>query len=187
MARSVEIPGGTAVLRDVSDLRERHRRQILAAVGPLAKVYAKIPSDLIREGAEQGPEGEQARAQAELIMSGLMTRQERLAMSELRDAMICALLQSWTLPQPLPDVDTVQDLTPELYDALNSAIRGQEMDLVQRINPANFEPQPPDRDSPFGASANSATSSSTGANRSRSTRKRPRTGASSRTGESSAA
>jgi hypothetical protein len=185
MSTIVPIPGGTATLRDPAELRERHRRLIQTAMTPLASVFAKLPPELLEAAAGKGPAAEKARAKAEKLQaSAVTTRQEAAAILELKDAVIVALLKDWDLDLPLPDMDTVQDLDHDLYEALDKATFALTPAVMGATTPTNFEPQPLDRDSPFDESGTSALGSRARANGS--SGKRRTTGANTNSGATSA-
>jgi hypothetical protein len=176
MSTIVQIPGGTATLRDPAELKERHRRLIQNAMFPLQGVLQKLPPELVQAAQGNGKAAEKARADAEKLMSSTaMTRQEGAAWGEVKDAVIVALLKEWSLDEPLPNMDTVQDLEPDVYDALSKAAGELGPAVMQTATPTNFEPQPLDRDSPFDESATSVPTSRGVANGS--SRKRQTTGA----------
>lgn len=134
MGTTVEIPGGTAVIRTASELRVRHRRVVetaaLAAadiVGRLAPEDGAMPTDLSPEDA------------GKLLV--------------LQDATIVACLESWTLPEPLPTLATVGDLSVEVYDALAKATR--ESGAEAALRGIDFSPRPIGEESPTEPSGSS--------------------------------
>lgn len=104
--RSIDIPGGTATLREREDLAERQRRLVksrgLAASGVLTRLQ-----DATKDGGDP--------------QSVMVSATEAEEILEVQDAVIVALLASWTLDRPLPTMETIQDLPAELYDALSNA------------------------------------------------------------------
>jgi len=127
--KTVEIPGGQAQLREKADIKVRHRRLVEAAAMAAAPLLAKLPEDVATR---------QALTEAEVLALGV-SRQEANAMLELQDATIIAALASWTLDQPVPDMDTVGDLDPELYDALSAATAALGAEITQET----FDPPDP--------------------------------------------
>lgn len=127
MSRTVEVPGGSAVLRDPDELSERQRRVVRKAVFAAA---ADALGDELPTEAGQAPTSVHLSAATPDLMFGT------------RDAAIVASLVSWTLPDPLPTVETVQDLPAGLYDALAEASAG----LISGLT-VDFAPSP-DPDSP---------------------------------------
>jgi len=109
--RTVDIPGGTAVLREAKDLTVRQRRMAESAIIAAASILVKLPAD---------PSQLTSRTIAEL---GL-TQEEADHVYEMQDAAIVAALESWSLPDPVPTLATVGDLKGELYDALAKASEG---------------------------------------------------------------
>ncbi len=134
MSRIVEIPGGTAVLRDPDDLKIRHRRLVESAAVAASGVLARIPQDALGDGSD--PE-----AVAEAAAALSMTRAEADAMYELQDATIVALLERWTLPDDLPTMETVGDMDPKVYDALAEATKAAGAKVAAATD---FGPDPED-------------------------------------------
>ncbi len=125
--RTVDIPGGTAELREKLDMKVRHRRLVESAALAAASAVAKLPGD--REELEA------------LDMSKLdLTKDEADGLFALQDATIIATLASWTLPDALPTVGTVQDLDQELYDALAAATSDIGTSIATGID---FDPSSP--------------------------------------------
>jgi hypothetical protein len=105
----IPIPGGRARLRDPGTLPERYRRPL--------KSLATLLGDKLEEVARsaQGPDDSVARVAADVGLSE--TDVDRLM--RLTDAVIYALLESWTLTIPVPTtLDAVQDMPGDVYDAL---------------------------------------------------------------------
>ena len=148
MSTQKDILGGQAVFRDMEDMRGRDRNLIKAAAAAATGYFSKLPPEVM----EPGPEGETPEemvARTTPLLEGLaFTWQENLAMLELRQATVVAMLQSWTLDRPLPTMDTIGDLEGDLYDSLDEAIGGVTTAIAQGVD---LEPSP-DPDSPFGNS-----------------------------------
>ena|SRR5579859_3302561 len=140
MSTIIQIPGGTATLRDPADLTERGRRLMLTTIMPLQSLAGKMPKD----------------ADAQAVARSISTRQEAAAMMEVRDAAIVVLLKEWTRDEPLPTLDTLLDLDHETFTALEAAVTPFVNDVLRAAMPTNFEPQDPSGDNPFGGSATSA-------------------------------
>jgi hypothetical protein len=132
--RNVEIPGGSATIRDREDILTRHRTLLRATAFVAASAIAKIPR---KPGEKPGDPDEVDWDNADKV--GL-TYTDTAAIMALEDAAIVALLESWTLPAPLPTLDTVQDLAPKLYDALSEAVR---RDAVTAVAEVDFGPTDP--------------------------------------------
>ncbi len=114
--RTIDIPGGQAVLRDQPDeLRVRQSRLIqttaLAAGALFGKLKEVLPTN-----------GQPVDVQALAASMPDMTRTEAATLLEVQDAMLVALLVSWTLPDPLPTMDTVQDMEADVYQTLTAAV-----------------------------------------------------------------
>lgn len=107
MSKTVDIPGGQAVIRDADEMTERQRRIIRRVmIDALGDAIGDIDANAISDATD---------------LKLRITPQLGDAMFDLRDAAIVAGLASWSLPEPLPTVDTVQDLPTSLYDALEAA------------------------------------------------------------------
>src|SRR6185437_11261279 len=168
MSKTFDVPGGTATFRDPEDLTERGRRLMLTAIMPLQSIASKIPERLVRLAAGKGPEAEAAQAEVERLANATsITRQEAAASLEVRDAAIIALLQSWTLEDPLPTIDNLLDLGGPLLRALESAAEPFVQDVLKAARPTNFEPGEKVADSPFGGSSRSGSGSTARARRTR--------------------
>jgi len=97
----IDIPGGTATLRDTLTIRERRAIQRIAldAMG--------LANQLTSDSVALQPKD------AEL----LMTTQDKMA-----DATLVAYLQAWSLDKPLPTLDTIDEMDGDVYDAITAAI-----------------------------------------------------------------
>lgn len=135
MSKIIEIPGGTAELREPSELRVRDRRLIETAALAAASVIAKLP------------DSSDAEALAKTKLSDLnLDRHEANALMELQDATIVAFVV-----EPKLTMDTIGDLTPEVYDALTQATRSLGADVARGVD---FSPNP-DKSTPTGPSSDS--------------------------------
>jgi hypothetical protein len=125
--KTVPIPGGTADLREQTEIKVRHRRLVESASVGAATALAKLPS-------------EQAELEAATLAELALTEAEADNLFRLQDATIVAALDSWTLPDPLPTLATVGDLAPEVYDALAEATRDLGTAIAAK---EDFEPSNP--------------------------------------------
>ena len=190
MSTSVTIPGGTAFFRDPADMRERHRRVIRTAFAPMAGAFEKVPRDIAERAVGEGDAAQAARQQAGAIVAAAMarTRLDANALLEMRDAVIVALLESWTLRDPLPTMETLGDLPPDLYDALSEGAEPLTEAAYAVALPTSFEPTgPKEPDSPFVGSRGSGTRSKASRRTSPSTRSSRSAGGSSTTAVSTRA
>jgi hypothetical protein len=135
--KTVDIPDGTACLREKSDIKNKHQRLVQAAAVAAAPLIAKLPQDVVARGSMTERE----------VMSLGASRHEVESLFELQDATIIAVLDSWTLPQELPTMDTLGDLDPDLYQALSNVCAP----LGSEITTETFSPPDP-RSSGFEAS-----------------------------------
>lgn len=140
---TVPIPGGSADLREHTEIKVRHRRLVESASVGAATALAKLPSD-------------QAELEAATLADLDLTEAEADNLFRLQDATIVAALDSWTLPDPIPTLATVGDLDPEVYDALAEATRelGTAIAGAEDFEPSNpadpnftATPTPPSSDS----------------------------------------
>ena len=154
MSTQVEIPGGTAMIRDLSDMSVRQRRMVQASFMTTGHIYTRIPQEALEAASKPGQKSVDAQKKISWMLASLpLTQSEAESLLSLQDASIVAFLESWTLEQKLPTLDNVQDLKPELYDALAVATAGGAAALS--LGTVNMEPTPPGVDSPFDESATS--------------------------------
>jgi hypothetical protein len=100
----VQLPDNAhALLRDPSQVSERLRRPIMAAVSRLA-------AGVDMTGKSESEIG------TEMLASGGMD-----TMNEVNDLLVVALVESWSYPQPIT-LDGVLDLPGVAYDALRTAV-----------------------------------------------------------------
>ena len=126
--KTVPIPGGTAQLRERSELRGRDELLIKAASMAAAKAVVKVAG--IDDTPKDGETKEEATARAEEEAEAVdLTWQESLSLLELRQAVIVAVLEHWTLDRSLPTMATIGDLPAELYNALDEAIGGEAIEM----------------------------------------------------------
>lgn len=139
MSTQKPILGGNAVFRDMDELRGRDRNLIKAAAASAAGYFAKLPPELLKPGPE-GETPDQMVVRVTPLMEGIVfTWQENLALIELRQATVVAMLQAWDLDQPLPTMETIGDLEGELYDSLDAAVGGVSAAVALGVN---LDPSP---------------------------------------------
>lgn len=125
--KTVNIPGGTAALREKPDIKVRHRQLVEAAYIPATAVMEKLPGDL--EDLE-----------AFDLSTSKISLTEAQSLFDLQSATIVAALSSWSRPEPIPTMDTIGDLDQDVYDALSEATSSLGQEIVA---PENFEPGDP--------------------------------------------
>ena len=183
MSTTVQIPGGTAILRDPGALAVKHRRPLQLLIGMLGPQVAQT---VAREIQRDGVDG----------LAGLGLSLEQLGtVMQLTDATVFALLESWTLDAPLPrGLTDVGDMDTAVYDALTDACVKVQT-AWQASQPVDEDGQPVDTfsvaaiedlDSPTGACDGSSGRSAQVVRRTPSDRRKPSTGRSTGTGKRSA-
>lgn len=146
----IEIPGGMAEIRDRLT-SERQRRPLKAAWIAAQGAYTKLRD----RGITDDMSDDEAERVAERTT---LTLAESSALLEVQDASIVAFLQSWTLPRPLPTIENVQDLEPDLYEALANATK--DLAASALVDEPNFTPSKDIKDgSPTPASESSSSPS----------------------------
>jgi hypothetical protein len=122
----IDIPGGTATLRDTLTIRERRAIQRIAldAMG--------LANQLTSDSVALQPKD------AEL----LMTTQDKMA-----DATLIAYLQAWSFDKPLPTLDTIDEMDGDVYDAITAAIEKNSALAGVDTSPAK-DPASPTKGSP---------------------------------------
>jgi hypothetical protein len=145
--KQITIPGGEATVREPGDLTPRQKRRLSDAARAAAPAIVKL----------MGPDPTKpdlSSAQSALEESSL-SRADWERVRELQEATVCALLESWSLEQPLPTLATIGDLETDLYTALIEALGVNPVEDAE----TDFSPSP-DADSPTNALSDSAGRSS---------------------------
>jgi hypothetical protein len=125
--RTVDIPGGTAQLREKQDIKVRQRQLIESRAVAASSALEKLPDTMDELEA------------FDLSKSG-MSAAEADSLFALQSATIVAALASWSLPDPLPTIDTIDDMDQELYDALGEVTTSVGKEIVK---PDVFDPPSP--------------------------------------------
>jgi hypothetical protein len=147
MSFTRDIPGGTATFYDEKEIPNRNRLILRAGALAAERVLAKIFASALRppaEGVELTPAEQAERARYVPALSYA----ESLAFLEWRHSIVVASLKSWTLPEPLPTMETIADLEPDLLQRLEEI--GDEIRVGQMLA-TDFQVST-DRDSPFNGS-----------------------------------
>lgn len=140
--RVVQIPGGTALLREKGDLKQGHRRLIETA--------ALAAGDVLHRLGENPPK--------EQLAAMRLSWEDSEAVLRLQDATILAVLDSWSLADPVPTMATLGEMDTDLYDALAQATKSLGAEVAKETD-FSFSP---DHSSPTGGSAPSNTPSTAG-------------------------
>lgn len=152
----IKIPGGAATIRDKL-VSEKHFRILESSYVSVAHVMEKMryalsayamtklglqPDTVISPSqaklVEETIKGLTPEEQNEALEDLTLSRQDTVAMLELQDAAIVAFLESWTLKQPLPNLDTVTDLPREIYAILADATKDKALQSFATL--PNFDP-----------------------------------------------
>lgn len=153
--RTVEIPGGTARIKDRGDLRGRDSKLIKASALAAQNVLAKIPEEA-RPKPGEDPKEAGDRMQKYLEEHPLdLTAEEGMLLLDMKEAVMVAYLVDWTLDLALPTMKTIGDLPDEIYQALDDATGGETINAA--VSSVNFEVNP-DKNSPTGPSGSSDSS-----------------------------
>lgn len=127
----IDIPGGTATLRDTISVGKRReiRRLSLGALGVMSKVQNLSEDSSLADLAQLEMQPDDAKVMFDV-------------QDATQDATILAFLESWTLDQPLPTADTIGELDAELYDALAEGVNkiGVLGGVDTSVNPAKDSP-----------------------------------------------
>ena len=121
----IDIPGGTATLKDTLTIRERREIQHIALAA------MSLANQLSGTSVALNP------TDAALLMD----TQDKMA-----DATLIAYIVSWTLDKPLPTLDTIDEMDGDVYDAITAAIEKNRLTGVD-TSPAK-DPRSPTKGSP---------------------------------------
>jgi hypothetical protein len=138
-AHRVDLPGGWADLRPVSDITERMRR-------PIKRLSAKLTSfprfmEAVSSAQKSTDGGKGELSQSEQLAIAASMGEAFDVLEELQDALVVAVTRGWSWDHQVT-ADGVLDLPGPALDALRQAVAPWQTAL----NP-NFEPTP-DADSP---------------------------------------
>ena len=137
---TVDIPGGTADIRDVSELTVNQRRMIERATFAASGAIDRIP-----DGYDKMSDDEKIKA----VMSVGLTEQELGLFDHLQDVTIFVALISWTRLEAAPTtVDDLGEMPGPVYDALALATSKFGAQIAGRSVAPN-----PDKSSPTGPSS----------------------------------
>lgn len=143
MPTTINIPGGTATLRDPEDIRVKHRRPI--------QVLALSMSPEARQVLDSAQPGSD-------ISFGGLPEADITNLIRINEAAVYARLLSWTIPDPLPEsAQDVEEMRGVVYDVLMAECVRSAADLatdgagrvVDQFSVGAVE----DQGSPIGASA----------------------------------
>lgn len=132
--RQVEIPGGTATLRDEDDLTPRHKRALRDAAFAAAPAVARV--GVIPSGDDQEPDPLVVHSAQDAVEQSSMSKKDWRRLRELRETAVVVQLASWSLERPLPTEETIGDLETDLYDALIAAVGGEPVSEATDFSPS---------------------------------------------------
>ncbi len=160
--KTVDIPGGQATFREqgVDRVTGRQAKILRAAALAAATAFDGLPEILFG-----GPDDETDAQRDERVRKALarqkqsaLTIEQAMTLDNSREAAVVALLESWTLDEPLPTLDTIGELDSDLYDALVDYVGG----VSSMSFNENFSVQPKvDNSTPTDDCGSSSGSSST--------------------------
>ena len=155
---TVPLPNGmTAVLRDKPEEIRVRQQQLIQAAGLAAQ------SAMSKTAQAAHLTGDETAEVAEKILEATplpsMSFDEAASLLTFQNAIVIALLVSWTLPEPLPTMDTLPDIDPAVYGAIADAARPLTSLVTKSLN---FDPGPPSEAGPTTNSSPSAITSRVG-------------------------
>jgi hypothetical protein len=161
----VEIPGGIAVMREKLTVGGRELEDEYA--GPARASFQKMIRNAqaqltwataVKEAEEAAKEaGVDAPPRPPSPDPEPLTSEESKAAWGANYAMVISRLVSWTLPGPIPTMETIRDLDGDVWDLLHAAaLTLRKANQPPVVTPDSVE----DRGSPFGSSTGSEEPSS---------------------------
>jgi hypothetical protein len=145
--KTVTLPtGAEATFRDPSEILGRGKKIILGATMASIGVLTQVPA--LQEGrrGDETPEQFIDRLGKEVAQAALNAENYE-AIQSLKEAAVVAQLASWTLPLPLPTMETIGDLPVALYDALVEAVGEITPQTLGQGFEENSNPDSPTNDS----------------------------------------
>lgn len=106
--RRVDIPGGTAMLREDDELTVGQKRLMANTAVAAGALMAKLPATREELAAFN-------------MMAAGFTFAEMELFDRAQDGAIVARLASWTLDAPLPTMDTINEVPASVIEALGAA------------------------------------------------------------------
>lgn len=150
MSKEIEIPGGTAMLRD--ELNVRQRAAFQAASVAIPRDYRHALGNLIEAAkAQAGPDADEDAMRAAVVGKFdeiEWTEEAFLAMHHVNVVNAWAYLESWTIDRPLPSTPAeIEELPTSIFDALVAATKARTAEMI--LEDAGFTPDgAADPDSP---------------------------------------
>lgn len=149
MSKTVEIPGGTAVLLERHELTPRKQLPVKSLLHRSADLVTKMATAR-RVVSPAGEVEENPDLPGEEV---ILTEHEADVLARIGYATSWAYLKSWTIPHPFPSTpDAFLDIPANIADAIEAAVQ----DLGGTEAAAEFDVSPEaltDRTSPTGVSA----------------------------------
>lgn len=145
--RDVVLPtGATATFRSSNEILGRGKKVIIAAALASMGVLTQVPALQGGKREDESPEEFVDRLGKEVAHASLNPSNYE-AIQALKEAAVVAQLASWTLPLPLPTLDTIGDLPGALYDALLGAVSEITPETIGQGFEDNSDPTSPTPDS----------------------------------------
>lgn len=158
----IKIPNGTATIRDKL-VSERHYRILevvyMSAQPVIAKLqYALSLFAMNKLGFEEGATLTKKQVNSlnattlaltddertEALSKVSFTPAESMTMYEIQDATIVAFLEHWSRKDPLPTLDTIQNIDRDTYKVLSEATRDRGTNALMAVT--DFSPKPNETD-----------------------------------------
>ncbi|HEX7355317.1 MAG TPA: hypothetical protein VF288_10855 [Mycobacteriales bacterium] len=125
MPRTIDLPGGSATLRDAEEISGAGRKLVRAAAIAASSAFAKLPTEVTEppKGTESAEERAARAAAVEDAMKAVeFSLSEALALETLREVSAVVSVAAWTLPYPAPSMSNIGELPGDVYDALLTAV-----------------------------------------------------------------
>lgn len=118
----VNVPGGQALLRDKPSVGgvQLVRSEALPFFQLLGDMIGKPADEATKDELEEAMEQLRRRPSPEFARANF----------RLENAVIVALLRSWTLADPKPTIETVEEMDPAVHAALSKVVAPKVMELI---------------------------------------------------------
>lgn len=128
--KTVEVNGGTVMLRERADLRVKDRRMLQEELADVAPILKDLPFN------EDGSLDE-----VKALEANMLTKEVLNAFYRTAEVAIAARVAGWSFSTPVPTtMEDVENLPVDLYDALSLAVTDGIQDMLGDLD---FEPSDP--------------------------------------------